>query len=149
MKKTSNETAYEKITDLTQGFQGLEKDGGSVKIKSSGFMDLSINRLYTVNGGFVVSLTHYFEQNGDLVPDPDLEIFVSDATRTAWAMAIQHSTGHYAQGMKIENGQFFKAPRVQRDIQSFLGQWLRNLKAQGFYKAPIGLVRKAKKAVSV
>lgn len=29
MKKTSNETAYEKIADLTQGFQGLEKDGGS------------------------------------------------------------------------------------------------------------------------
>lgn len=30
MKKTSNETVYEKIADLTQGFQGLEKDGGSV-----------------------------------------------------------------------------------------------------------------------
>lgn len=149
MKKTTNETAYDKLVDLTHAFKGLQTDGDAVKIQSGGFMDLSINRLYTVNGGFVISLTHYFEQNGDLVPDPHLEIFVSDATRTAWAMAIQHSTGHYAQGMKIENGQFFKAPRVQRDIQSFLGQWLRNLKAQGFYKAPIGLVRKAKKAVSV
>lgn len=137
MKKTTNETAYDKLVDLTHAFKGLQTDGDAVKIQSGGFMDLSINRLYTVNGGFVVSLTHYFEQNGDLVPDPDLEIFVSDATRTAWAMAIQHSTGHYVRAMKFENGRTLRNPRTQKDLQSFLGQWLRNLKAQGFFKKAV------------
>lgn len=132
-----NEKAFQQIEKMVGGFDNLSTDGARMKLKSGGFMDLSVERLRTVKGGFIIAMAHYFEQNGDLVADPDMEIYISETFKAAYAMPIQHSTGHYSVKMKFQDGQFLKAPRVQKDIQSFLGQWLRNLKAQGFFKKAV------------
>lgn len=132
-----NEKAFQQIEKMVGGFGNLSTDGAHMKLKSGGFMDLSVERLRTVKVGFIIAMAHYFEQNGDLVSDPGMEIYISETFKAAYAMTIQHSTGHYSVGMKFQDGQFLKAPRVQKDIQSFLGQWLRNLKAQGFFKKAV------------
>ena len=45
------------------------------KVKSS--MDLTLDILETEKPGVIrISLSHYFEQNGDLCADPDMEIRV-------------------------------------------------------------------------
>ena len=44
-----------------------------VTLKSEPFMDLHFEK----SGENTFAMAHYFEQNGDLVPDPDMEIRVS------------------------------------------------------------------------
>ena len=67
----------------------LKGEEFSIKIANPPFMPLSIER-----HGKMITVTHYFEQNGDLVADPDVE-FV-DLGKLDWMpVAIQHATGHY------------------------------------------------------
>ena len=44
-----------------------------IVLKSGGFMDLHFEKI----GKNVFSLAHYYKQNGDLVPDPDMVIRVN------------------------------------------------------------------------
>ena len=100
-----------------------------IKVENAPYMPLSIER-----HGDTVIVTHYFEQNGDLVPDPDMEFVVTP--KGEWfPVAIQHSTGHYFQAIEIVSGGGLfeiKNPKMLRDLQSFARQWGRNLVAQGF-----------------
>ena len=59
--------------------------GRSKKFKATGIMDLHLESL----SQNTVSLTHYFEQNGDLVPDPDMEIRLDPVAKTALALHFQ------------------------------------------------------------
>ena len=46
---------------------------GNYKLKSGGFMDLTVEIWHADNGKTqVVSMCHYGEQNGDLMKDPDI-----------------------------------------------------------------------------
>ena len=120
-------TAIEKIlTELNQLDAFLRSESFAIKILNEGFMPLSIER-----HGKVITVTHYFEQNGDLIPDPDME-FV-DVGGSEWLpVAIQHSTGHYERAAIEENGKWKFNPRAMRDLQSFSRMWARNLLAQRF-----------------
>ncbi len=102
-----------------------------LRIENRPYMPLSIERR-----GEMVTVTQYFEMNGDLVGDPDLEILITDSGE--WLpMAIQHSTGHYFRAVEVigRGGNFeVMNPKVLRDLQAFARQWGRNLLDQGFGK---------------
>lgn len=89
------------------------------------FMAVSVERLTEAT----YSLTHYFELNGDLVPDPDME-FWRGADDRIYPVAIQHSTGKYARAMAFTK----EGPAVyaaeQLDQARFAAYWLRNIRAQ-------------------
>lgn len=91
------------------------KERGALKLKSEGFMDLSVNLLEDNR----ISITHYYEQNGDLVPDPDMEITIYPETKTAWAETFQDYRVYQT------------AEKHGYDLQRFLRMWLRNIKMQG------------------
>ncbi|HNA77805.1 MAG TPA: hypothetical protein PKY99_00040 [Turneriella sp.] len=90
-----------------------------------------------------VSMAHYFEQNGDLVADPDVVFFVFPETGRAYAAEMSmpgmvvngREFGGYSVAAKIEGGKMFADPRRFNDLQRFAAQWVSNLKAQGFFKA--------------
>ena len=89
-------------------------------------MDLVIERI----GDNHYSLTHYFEQNGDLCPDPDMEIRVFPKEKIAEALSYQDSFGYrvvYPEPGKIDI-------RAKKELNQFLDMWLSNLKSQGFKK---------------
>lgn len=120
-------TAIEKILTAHQQLNAFrEHEDYAVKIASGGFMPLSIEK-----HGKLITVTHYFEQNGDLVPDPDME-FVDLGGRDWLPVAIQHSTGHYSRAAICEDGTWKFNSRAMRDLQSFSKMWARNLLAQGF-----------------
>lgn len=102
-----------------------------VKVSREGYMPLSIEKF-----GSSISITHYFEQNGDLVPDPDMEFLL---TGDGWyPLAIQHSTGHYRRCVhEDERGNVFVDIRERQDQKHFSDLWARNLLAQGFDKGAI------------
>jgi hypothetical protein len=106
---------------------------GNVKLESPGFMDLVVELLETRGDRLRISLAHYYEQNGDLCPDPDLEVEVNLKTKSVRPLAIQMSTGHYTRAVDVDaQGRETVNARAVRDLTTFLRQWVANLKEQGF-----------------
>src|SRR4051812_34615795 len=78
-----------------------------------------------------ITVTHYLTQNGDLVPDPDVE-FVDRGGDDWLLVTIQHA-GHYCRTAgQAASGNWLISKGVMRDVQSFSRMWVRNLLAQGF-----------------
>ena len=84
-------------------------------------------------GAMVLSLAHYFEQNGDLCQDPEMtvRVFASREGRHGMVEALT-----FQQGIPPINQQVYPepgkvAPRLKRVLNSFLTFWLRNLEHQG------------------
>ncbi len=123
--KPISKTAQRIFATLTKGLC----PGESRKIDNAPgcYMPLHVERL-TVDR---YSLAHYFESNGDLVPDPDGEFWIGPDGR-AYPVALQQCLGNYT--VAIEFGDDDKparfSPKAGRELASFAGQWLRNIKAQ-------------------
>lgn len=110
--------------DLLEEF--LKNEDFAVRIKCAPFMPLTIER-----HGSRVTLTHYFEQNGDLIPDPDME-FEIIADHIWFPVAIQFATGAYRRAMEIHDGKKVVNPREVREQIKFSHLWAQNLIDQGF-----------------
>lgn len=120
---------YQKLSKIAEGI--LTDRYRYLKLQAPGFMDLVIERI----GDNRISLSHYYEQNGDLMADPDIEVIVDrdngtirGATFQQDNMGIYHSA---YQGDKLVDDYLAK------ELNEFLNQWLNNIKAQGHipYKA--------------
>ena len=116
-------------TEILESLFSDMKEGTYKKIDNSTcFMPLSVERLS--DNSF--SMAHYFTNNGDLVPDPDVELI--RATSGKWyPVALQQSTGNYTRAIsEIDaDGNPVKGyPRKYNEIRSFLSMWLKNLKYQ-------------------
>ncbi len=85
-------------------------------------------RLVIERHGDLISVAHYFEQNGDLVPDPEVELHYPTWTPTA----ITQSIGYRCQKFIERDGKTFVDTRFHRQISSFLTMWARNIRAQGW-----------------
>jgi hypothetical protein len=131
-KITTMKLAIEKILNEQNQLEAFKASGDfAIKIANEGYMPLSIER-----HGKKITVTHYFEQNGDLICDPDLELV--DLGGNDWLpVAIQHSTGHYVRAAFQEDGKWMFKPRAMKDLQSFSRVWARNLLAQGFARGLI------------
>lgn len=100
----------------------------AVRIHNVPYLPLTIER-----HGQDVSVTHYFTQNGDLVPDPDMAFeLLHDG---AWLpVSIQFATGMYCRASEVRDGKRFVNPRELRDQVRFSTTWARNLIQQGFHR---------------
>jgi uncharacterized protein YqiB (DUF1249 family) len=117
--KTIYENIYDKLNEL-----GVFDVKESVHAKSGDLMDLVVEQL----GKNHFSLSHYFEQNGDLVSDPDMEVRVIPEMKMAEALTYQDQFGFqrvYPETDKID-------VKAKKDLNAFLNNWLNNLLAQGF-----------------
>lgn len=119
MKRTIYEINYERVLPLLADFR---------EIKVPGYMPLVVQKI----GENEYSIAHYYEQNGDLMWDPEMTIRVYPDLKMVEALTYtQDNLGIY-QEVYPEPGKFY--PRLKRELNSFLGMWLKNLKDQGFYK---------------
>ncbi len=84
-------------------------------------------------GGAVLSIAHYFSQEGDLCADPEMELRViaptDDNPGTVEALSFGQAIPPIYQRVYAKPG--FVAPRLKRELNEFLSMWLRNLKEQG------------------
>ncbi len=98
------------------------------KLKADGFMDLNIDMLYKKGDRTVIALSHYFKfPSGDMIADPDMEIAVYPERKMVEALSYQDAFGYrrvYPEPGMVD-------PRAKKELNSFLGQWLSNLKSQG------------------
>lgn len=134
------ETIYKKLDRLIPlGVNELQKGEGFIKLKSEGYMNLNIDSL----GGkehpkgeqdghcFIIAMAHNHIQNGDLMADPDMEIAVYPEMKMAEALTYQQDGLGIYQMVYPEPG--LVNPKLKKQLNSFLNQWLDNLKKQNFY----------------
>lgn len=133
MKPTKHATTnYKRIKPFIDGLRGQEHR----RYTAPGFMDLVLERLYDTDGGTVYSLTHYGEQNGDMMADPDMELKVDASTGTVEPLTWQNDyIGRYDQVYITRNGQRLYSPRLRASLDDFLWHWLQNIEAQGFARS--------------
>ena len=107
----------------------VELNTAAAKSSVPGFMDLHFDRLYDEEGAVIISLAHYFKQNGDLCCDPDMEIRIFPDRKMAEALTFQQAIPPIYQRVYPQPG--FVNLRLKKDLNSFLATWLRNCIAQG------------------
>src|SRR5690625_7707946 len=97
MMSTTNKLIYQFLQRLgIVGPEGDLRENG--RSQSRGFMDLVYERLegtdgYLGRGGAVISLAHYFKQNGDLCQDPEMVILVHPNSQVAEDFSYQQELG--------------------------------------------------------
>ena len=117
-----------------------------IRIDMDGFDRLCIEHVGAGPNGYpLVSVAHYFEQNGDLMSDPEMtfEVIPSDDPRIGWKSGSWHPTsitqspvGRYRQAVWVDDrGRVMVNPAEVRDQKFFARIWNRNIGAQGYVEA--------------
>ena len=96
------------------------------------YMAVHVEKLRLTEQGILFSVAHYYEQNGDLMRDPDMEFLkVGDDyypvyMRQDGGGAYEREAVVYGKDGKIER----YYPRMQADLAFFANQWMKNIKEQ-------------------
>lgn len=126
------ETIYKQLKDLFNGTFPEEYQ----KRQVGGLMDLNIDVLYSDNDEILIALAHNFNQGGDVLCDPDMQIKIYPLTKMAEAITYQDAMGFREVYPHIQKGDDWVKminSKAKKDLNSFLSQWLKNLKVQGFF----------------
>jgi hypothetical protein len=122
--KTLSKGATRIMDKLTQG---LEVGSGRKIDNAKGtFMAVSVNRL----GDRFFSVTHYFKQNGDLVPDPDM-VFWQGVGERPWVPVSYQDQRTYSEAVTFRDDQpVGMKPALQADLTNFANTWMGNIRDQ-------------------
>jgi hypothetical protein len=111
------------------------QSGVVYRLRAEHYMDLVVEVLPPCpeTGAMVLSLCHYYLQNGDLCQDPEMVVRAfpprGDHPGRLEALYFQQASPPVFSVVYPEPGKV--VPRLKRELNAFLGVWLRNLKAQG------------------
>ena len=127
------------VNKIVRLFGGLDwlKAGNYIRLDNEPYMRLVIEYIGTGPRGLpLLSIAHYFEQNGDQMRDPDLVCEVDAAGGFHPVSFRQDSTGTYNEAVfQDEQGKTMCRPGIVKDLKAFARVWNRNLSEQGFYAA--------------
>lgn len=102
-------------------------EGGYVKVDNSqgSFMSVVVEDI----GGGLISVAHYKEINGDLIPDPEM-IFWKGADERWYPTYLKDYFGEHP-SLFFEDGKPSRIwTHLQHDQATFAGMWLQNIKQQ-------------------
>lgn len=145
-KRNRYELHYARIEELLgQPLADLQVEN-VYRLRASGFMTLVVEVLPPCEetGGLIVSLCHYYLLNGDLCQDPEMTVRLfppgsmafrgmipSTSLRQGRAEALTYQTAIPPVYQEVYPEPGVYRPRLRSELNSFLGLWLRNLRAQG------------------
>lgn len=122
---------------------GLNADSRARKFDNApgAFMPVSVEFLYTdtANGGEVFSIAHYFEQNGDLMRDPEMTFLRKTISDTGNDLYYYSPLTFTQDGLEIyleyfdcdATGKFISMNTgLLRDAITFSNQWMQNISNQ-------------------
>jgi hypothetical protein len=134
-----------RIIALHGGLDSLRAAPIRIDPPSEGLMRLCIEVVGTgPNGLPLVSVAHYYEQNGDLVADPEMTFeVVPDDGPTGWRSGMWFPVTFEMPGVGVyrratwrdEDGRVMVNPRERADQAEFARVWGRNIGAQGYVAA--------------
>ena len=112
--------------------EGMVKLGDHRKIDNTNgtFMAACVEVIGQAGLGPLVSVAHYYEQNGDLMRDPDV-VFLIGADQHVYPISYRHDgLGIDQEAAVVEDGQWNVKPKMQADITRFANQWMLNIQDQ-------------------
>jgi len=123
------------IIDIFGGLQFL--GGNPIILRVPSFMPLSIEIIGRgPRGGILISVMHWYEQNGDLMRDPDIEIeFLPGSGEWLPVSYRQDSFGSFQEAVAIEDGELRLNAKRVHDLLAFMKFWDKNIGEQGFVEA--------------
>lgn len=102
----------------------------ALKLKSGAYMDLNLDYLQKDEQGEIIAMAHNYEQNGDIMANPDMQIRIIPEMHSIEALTYQlDSMGIYQEVYPEPNK---VNPKVKKELNAFLETWLKNLIVQGF-----------------
>lgn len=119
---------FQKLLRLIPNLSGLHSGHYLRYEAGDAFMPLSVDVLHREGTRLCIALAHYFEQNGDLVPDPDMELRVDLQDQTVEALTYQDQRVYqevYPAPGQVRLG-------LEQSLNAFLSTWLTNIEHQGF-----------------
>ncbi len=91
-----------------------------LRLPNPPWMDLVIESWPVSHSQRHISVAHYYEQNGDLVPDPEVEM-----TEYGDPVSLSQALGYTE----------VRDAHTRSDVLLFLDMWARNIREQGFIDA--------------
>ena len=127
--------SIEEIVQITGGWDRLR--GRPLRIEVEGFMPLCIEAVGPgPRGGLLLSVMHVYEQNGDLMRDPDVEVeVIPGADDWLPVSCSQDALGVYREAVSTRGGVVLFHHGLVADMRRFMDLWDRNLRDQGFIEA--------------
>lgn len=117
---------FNKLVELTKA------NNGYVKVDNTGnsFMPVSVEILSDIGNRVNVSIAHYYEQNGDLMADPEMCFYIVNGSVFPYYFK-QDNVGMEEDSIIFEDGEIkgYKE-KMQRDHATFANMWLNNIKEQ-------------------
>ncbi|MDZ4726186.1 MAG: hypothetical protein SH817_08510 [Leptospira sp.] len=119
----------------TNGGMGYLKNHPSIKIQNSVYMDLIIEYIGDdERGNPLISVAHYYVQNGDLMSDPEI-VFSVDIDWNFTPISITQSAfGRYHEVYFVRDGKYYKNLVLYKELVGFSKIWNKNIVEQGFVK---------------
>ena len=84
-------------------------------------MDLHVDNLLNNT----ISLAHNGKQNGDVMADPDMQVWIHPDHKEAEAMTFQNDYLGIFQEVYPEPGKY--RPKLKKDLNDFLADWLKTI----------------------
>jgi hypothetical protein len=111
--------------------EGLKKVGDHQQWNNdSSFMAACVEIIGKTGLGPLVSIAHYYVQNGDMMRDPDV-VFLIGADQEVYPISFrQDGVGIYQEAAVVKDGKWRVRPKMQADICSFCNQWMENINEQ-------------------
>ena len=125
LNKQSTQTMNKMVSMMEDGYIKIDNTGGS-------FMPVSVEQIFENEKFRIYSVAHYYEQNGDLMADPEM-CFLMDKKSGSYLPSYfkQDNIGMEQESIIIENGVIKGySPKMQADHVAFANMWLRNIKDQ-------------------
>jgi hypothetical protein len=118
---------------------GITRENSHTRIDNnkldSGFMPVVVEWVGSCKLGDTFSIAHYYEQNGDLMADPEMVFLKAHASGKYFPTSFKQDGlgGIYREGLIWEDGEpkYINA-KEQRDEAIFAGTWMENIKWQQF-----------------
>lgn len=111
--------------------EGLKKVGDHQQWNNdSSFMAVCVEIIGRTGLGPLVSIAHYYQQNGDMMRDPDV-VFLIGADQHVYPISYrQDGMGIDQEAAIVEDGKWKVRTKMQADICSFCNQWMKNINEQ-------------------
>lgn len=130
------------VQAIVEHFGGLKYlDEHVIRVECPGYMRLVIEGIGQGPRELpAVSIAHYYEQNGDLMRDPEMCFEITPSGEWFPYYYLQDNLGIEQEVfVRMENRHLGWRSKLHADLFSFSRQWDRNLKEQGFLKAALAM----------
>jgi len=130
--KAINKRATVVMDKLTEGLS-TQCEHKVIDNADGNFMAVHVERLAQKNLGLLISVAHYYKQNGDMLRDPDMEFIVGDDGkyypvyfRQDGGCGFEQEAVTYDSAGEIAG---YRIP-IQNELVDFANTWMKNIKEQ-------------------